>query len=58
MPSFSSEERQLLNDSLVDFGSTEYSFDHWRKLAREQDAESFGRAEWAKYAELGWLGEK
>ena len=56
MPSFSSEERQLLNDSLVDFGSTEYSFDHWRKLAREQDAESFGHAEWAKYAELGWLG--
>ena len=56
MPSFSSEERQLLNDSLVDFGTTEYSFEHWRKLNRVPDGEGFRRDEWMKYAELGWLG--
>ena len=56
MPSFSSEERQLLNDSLVDFGSTEYSFEHWRKLNRVPDGEGFRRDEGSKYAELGWLG--
>ena len=56
MPSFSSEERQLLNDSLVDFGTTEYSFEHWRKLNRVPDGEGFRRDEWQKYADLGWLG--
>jgi len=56
MPSFSAEERQLLDDSLRDFLAKNYSFEHWRKLARGPETEGFGRAEWARYAELGWLG--
>ena len=56
MPSFSSEERQLLNDSLVEFLADKYAFEHWKKLARGPDSEGFGRAEWAQYAEMGWLG--
>src|SRR6516165_8396244 len=56
MPSFSAEERQLLDDSLEDFLATNYSFEHWKKLARGPEMEGFGRAEWARYAELGWLG--
>jgi alkylation response protein AidB-like acyl-CoA dehydrogenase len=56
MPSFSAEERQLLHDSLNDFLAKNYSFERWKKLARGPEIEGFGRAEWAKYAELGWLG--
>jgi alkylation response protein AidB-like acyl-CoA dehydrogenase len=56
MPSFSAEERQLLDDSLRDFLAENYSFERWKKLARGPELEGFGRAEWAKYAELGWLG--
>lgn len=56
MPSFSSDERQLLNDSLQDFFAKQYAFEHWKKLARGPESEGFGRAEWAQYAELGWLG--
>ena len=56
MPSFSAEERQLLDDSLQGFLAENYSFERWRKLARGPEMEGFGRAEWAKYAELGWLG--
>jgi alkylation response protein AidB-like acyl-CoA dehydrogenase len=56
MPSFSAEERQLLHDSLNAFLSDNYSFERFRKLARGPEMEGFGRAEWAKYAELGWLG--
>jgi alkylation response protein AidB-like acyl-CoA dehydrogenase len=56
MPSFSAEERQLLHDSLNDFLARNYSFERWRKLARGPEMEGFGRAEWARYAELGWLG--
>jgi alkylation response protein AidB-like acyl-CoA dehydrogenase len=56
MPSFSAEERQLLSDSLDDFLAANYSFEHWKKLARGPEMEGFGRAEWARYAELGWLG--
>ena len=56
MPSFSAEERQLLSDSLNEFLSENYSFERWKKLARGGEMEGFGRAEWAKYAELGWLG--
>src|SRR5215467_1636038 len=56
MPSFSAEERQLLNDSLDEFLTQNYSFERWKKLARGPEMEGFGRAEWAKYAELGWLG--
>ena len=56
MPSFSAEERQLLDDSLQDFLAENYSFERWKKLARGPEMEGFGRAEWARYAELGWLG--
>jgi alkylation response protein AidB-like acyl-CoA dehydrogenase len=56
MPSFSAEERQLLDDSLQGFLAENYSFERWKKLARGPEMEGFGRTEWAKYAELGWLG--
>src|ERR1700686_4797929 len=56
MPSFSAEERQLLDDSLRDFLAENYGFERWKKLARGPETEGFGRAEWARYAELGWLG--
>jgi alkylation response protein AidB-like acyl-CoA dehydrogenase len=56
MPSFSAEERQLLDDSLHDFLRQNYSFERWKKLARGPEMEGFGRVEWARYAELGWLG--
>jgi alkylation response protein AidB-like acyl-CoA dehydrogenase len=56
MPSFSAEERQLLDDSLQDFLAENYSFERWKKLARGPEMEGFGRSEWARYAELGWLG--
>jgi len=56
MASFSAEERQLLDDSLRDFLARNYSFERFRKLARQPDGPGFGRGEWAKYAELGWLG--
>ena len=56
MPSFGSEERQLLNDSMQELLSETYSFEQWKKLARGQESEGFGKAAWAKYAEMGWLG--
>jgi alkylation response protein AidB-like acyl-CoA dehydrogenase len=54
--SFSAEERQLLDDSLTAFLAEHYGFERWKKLARGPEMEGFGRAEWARYAELGWLG--
>ena len=56
MPAFSSEERQLLNDSLQDFFSNRYSFEHYRRISRAEGGLGFGREEWAEYASLGWLG--
>jgi alkylation response protein AidB-like acyl-CoA dehydrogenase len=56
MPAFSADERQLLNDSLVEFLSETYSFEHWRKLMKSPDGDGFSRDAWAKYAEMGWLG--
>src|SRR5262245_58112751 len=56
MPSLSTEERQLLHDSVNRFFAENYTFERWKKLARGPEMEGFGRAEWAKYAELGWLG--
>lgn len=56
MPAFSSEERQLLNDSLRDLLDSKYGFEHFKKLTRAEDADGFGRADWATYAEMGWLG--
>ena len=55
MPAFSSDERQLLADSLREFLIDNYTFDHLIKLMRAEDGEGFGRSEWAQYAELGWL---
>jgi alkylation response protein AidB-like acyl-CoA dehydrogenase len=54
--SFSAEERQLLDDSLTAFLAEHYGFERWKELARGPEMEGFGRAEWARYAELGWLG--
>jgi alkylation response protein AidB-like acyl-CoA dehydrogenase len=54
--SLSPEERQLLDDSLNAFLEEHYSFERWKKLARGPELEGFGRAEWARYAEQGWLG--
>jgi alkylation response protein AidB-like acyl-CoA dehydrogenase len=56
MPSFSAEERQLLDDSLQGFLAQNYGFERWKQLARGPELEGFGRAEWARYAEQGWLG--
>jgi alkylation response protein AidB-like acyl-CoA dehydrogenase len=56
MPSFTADERQLLDNSLREFLAENYSFERWKKLARAPEMEGFGRTEWAKYAELGWLG--
>ena len=56
MPAFSSEERQLLDDSLRDLLADRYTFEHQRKLARTDEADGFGRQDWATYAEMGWLG--
>ncbi len=56
MPSLSTEERQLLHDSLNAFLAENYGFERWKKLARGPEMDGFGRAEWARYAELGWLG--
>src|SRR5262245_57905984 len=56
MPSLSAEERQLLHDSLNEYLTENYSFERWKKLARGPEVEGFGRAEWARYAALGWLG--
>ena len=56
MPAFSSEERQLLDDSLRDLLADKYAFEHQRKLARTDEGDGFGRADWATYADMGWLG--
>jgi alkylation response protein AidB-like acyl-CoA dehydrogenase len=56
MPAFSSEERQLLNDSLRDLLADKYTFEHFKKVARADDGAGFSRTDWATYAEMGWLG--
>lgn len=56
MPSFTSDERQLLHDSLQDYFASKYSFEHFRALAATPDGDGFDRRAWADYAELGWLG--
>ena len=56
MTIFSADERQLLHDSVNAFLRENYGFERWKKLARGPEMEGFGRTEWAKYAELGWLG--
>lgn len=56
MPAFSTEERQLLHDSLHDFLGDRYTFEHFKALARSEEPGGFGREDWAEYANLGWLG--
>ncbi|MGI9422909.1 MAG: acyl-CoA dehydrogenase family protein [Hyphomicrobiaceae bacterium] len=56
MPAFSSDERQLLHDSLRDYFGTKYAFERYRELSRPEHADGFGRTEWQDYADLGWLG--
>jgi alkylation response protein AidB-like acyl-CoA dehydrogenase len=56
MAVFSADERQLLHDSVNAFLRENYGFERWKRLARGAEMEGFGRTEWARYAELGWLG--
>ncbi len=49
-----SEEQRLLADSVVRFLEKEYRFDKRRALAASE--EGLSRANWAQFAELGWLG--
>lgn len=56
MPAFSSEERQLLDDSLRDLLSDKYTYEHFKKVMRAEDGPGFSRDDWATYAEMGWLG--
>ena len=55
MPSFSTEERVLLQDSLENFFTEQYGFERWRELARSSKC-GFGLEIWQSYADLGWLG--
>lgn len=55
MPSFSTQERELLQESLEGFFTRQYGFERWRELARNSE-HGFGLDAWRSYAELGWLG--
>jgi alkylation response protein AidB-like acyl-CoA dehydrogenase len=55
MPSFSSEERGLLHESLETFFTQRYGFERWRERARSPER-TFERDMWRSYAALGWLG--
>ncbi|MEM7253985.1 MAG: acyl-CoA dehydrogenase family protein [Pseudomonadota bacterium] len=56
MPAFSSDERQLLHESLTDYFQTKYPFERFRELSDPEHPDGHGREEWLNYAELGWLG--
>lgn len=56
MASFTSDERQLLHDSLQDYFSNKYTFEHFRSVSTAADEVGFDRNAWTEYAELGWLG--
>lgn len=49
-----SSDQQLLKDSVEKFVQDNYPFEQRRKLVATE--EGFSRANWAQYAELGWLG--
>ncbi len=49
-----SEEQRMLADSVGRFAREIYTFENWRKLSETE--EGFDRANWARMAELGWLG--
>ena len=55
MPSFSTEERQLLQESLESYFSSQYPFDHFRSLSDPQHPDGFDREAWSQYGQLGWL---
>jgi alkylation response protein AidB-like acyl-CoA dehydrogenase len=48
------EEQTALADSVARFAERDYDWDSRRKLARTP--EGFSHANWATFAELGWLG--
>ena len=54
MPSFSTEERELLHASLEKFFDDRYRFDRRRELSG--GSRGFQLATWRSFAELGWLG--
>ncbi|MQP64951.1 pimeloyl-CoA dehydrogenase small subunit [Niveispirillum sp. SYP-B3756] len=54
MSAFTQEDRSLLADSINRFVADAYGPE--RRAAILTSDEGFGRAEWATYAELGWLG--
>jgi alkylation response protein AidB-like acyl-CoA dehydrogenase len=54
MAAFTLEDRQLLASSIERFAAERYGFEHRRRLLASP--EGFGREEWRRYAELGWLG--
>lgn len=54
MSAFTPEDRSLLADSINRFVDDAYGPE--RRTAILKSDEGFGRAEWATYAELGWLG--
>ncbi|QGZ96199.1 acyl-CoA dehydrogenase family protein [Terricaulis silvestris] len=49
-----SDEQQSLQDSVKRFCEREYSFEKRQALLKTEDG--FDRANWATFAELGWLG--
>ena len=55
MPAFSSEERQLLHDSVQGFFQSQYNFEHFRELSDPTHTDGFDRAAWNEYGNLGWL---
>lgn len=55
MPSFSVDERRLLDESLQGYFGENYGFEQWLKLARGPGP-GYGEDVWRTYAELGWLG--
>ncbi len=56
MAAFTSDERQLLHESLEEYFKANYPFERFRELTDRQHSEGFARDAWAEYASLGWLG--
>ena len=56
MAAFSSEERQLLQDSLDGYFQSNYTFERFRELSDPKHPDGFSREAWSEYASLGWLG--
>ena len=56
MSAFSSDERQLLHESVTEYFSANYPFEKFCELTDRQHPEGFSRDAWKEYANLGWLG--